>query len=69
MIGDGARTVALRCGDAANDNGAVGSRVESGVLMIARFIGWLIAREAFERASAVNENAPSPYAGEDWETR
>ena len=50
MVWDGARTVALRCGDAANDDGTAESRVESAVLTIARLIGRQIAREAFERA-------------------
>ena len=69
MVGDGARTIALRRGDAANDNGTADSRVESAVLTIARLIGRQIAREAFERTRAVNDNAPTSEAGKDQETR
>ena len=39
MVGDGARTVAPRCGVAANDNEAAESKAESAVLTIARLIG------------------------------
>ena len=69
MIGDGARTVALKRGSAANDNGTADSRVESAVLTIARLIGRQIAREAFEHTRAVNDNAPASAAGEDRESR
>ena len=69
MVGDRARTGALRRGDAANDNGAAESRVESAVLTLARLIGRQIAREVFERASAANDNAPVSEAGDDRETR
>ena len=68
MVGDGARTVAFKRGEAANDNGAAESRVESAMLTIARLIGRQIAREAFERRNAVNDNAPALDAGEDRET-
>ena len=69
MVGDGARTVAFKRGDAANDNGAAESRVESAVLTIARLIGRQIAREEFERPDAVNDNTPASVAGPDRETR
>ena len=65
MIGDGARTIALKRGSAANDVSTAESRVESAVLTIARIIGRQIAREAFERLHAVNDNAPASEAGED----
>ena len=69
MIGDGARTIALRRGEAANDNGAAESRVESAVLTLARLIGRQIAREAFERTETVNDNTLASEAGADRETR
>ena len=69
MIGDGARTIALKRGSAANDDSTADSRVESAVLTIARLIGRQIAREAFERPSAVNDNAPTSDIGKDQETR
>ena len=69
MVGDGVRSIALSCGGAANDNGTAESRVEAAVLTIARLIGRQIAREAPERSGAVNDNAPSPHAGENRETR
>ncbi len=56
-FGNGARTIALRCGDAVNDNGTTESRVESAVLTIARLVGRQIAREALERRGAVPEVA------------
>ena len=53
----------------ANDDGAAESRVESAVFTTARLIGRQIAREAFERSGAANDNALSPDAGEDREIR
>ena len=69
MIGDGARTIALKRGNAANDDSTAASRVESTVLTVARIIGRQIAREAFEGTRAVNDNAPTLEAGKDQETR
>ena len=69
MVGNGARTIAVKRGSAANDDSTADSRVESTVLTIARIIGRQIAREAFERARAVNDNAPASEAGKDQETR
>lgn len=45
---------------AANDNGNVDTRVrvDAAVLTIARLIGRQIAREAFERLKAANDNDP-----------
>ena len=59
MIEDEARTVALRLGTAANDNGSAESRVESAMLIITRLIDRQIAREAYERLNAINDNPPS----------
>ena len=44
---------------AANDNGnsAASGRIETAVLTIARLIGRQMAREAFERLRAANDNA------------
>ena len=46
---------------AANDNGNGNARVriDAAVLMIARLIGRQMAREAFERLEASNDNDPS----------
>ena len=65
MVRDGARTIAVKRGSAANDDSTADSRVESAVLTLARIIGRQIAREAFEPARAVNDNAPASEAGED----
>jgi len=46
---------------AANDNsnGEPGSRIDAAVLRIARLIGRQMAREAFERLNAANDNYPT----------
>jgi len=46
---------------AANDNGNAETRrrIDAAVLRIARLIGRQMAREAFERMSAANDNPPS----------
>jgi len=51
---------------AANDNGnsAASGRIDAAVLTIARLIGRQMAREAFERLRAANDNA-SPERCED----
>jgi hypothetical protein len=45
---------------AANDNGNGNTsvRIDAAVLMIARLIGRQMAREAFERLKAANDNEP-----------
>jgi hypothetical protein len=45
---------------AANDNGNAEARrrIDAAVLRIARLIGRQMAREAFERLSATNDNRP-----------
>ena len=69
MVGDGARTIVLRRGEAANDDGTAESRVESAVLTIVRLIGGQIAREEFERPEAVKDNTSALQADVDRETR
>jgi hypothetical protein len=64
MIEDEDSPLGPRLGDAANDNGAAGTRLEAAVLTIARQIGRQIAREEFERLSAANDNRPAPKADE-----
>ena len=54
---------------AANDNGTAAARLDAAVSTIARLIGRQIAREAFERLSAANDNRPAPKADKDEETR
>lgn len=51
---------------AANDNGNAETRrrIDAAVLRIARLIGRQMAREAFERLRAANDNRP-PEAPED----
>jgi hypothetical protein len=51
---------------AANDNGnsAASGRIDAAVLTIARLIGRQMAREAFERLKAANDN-DSPERCED----
>ena len=51
---------------AANDNGNAEARlrIDAAVLRIARLIGRQMAREAFERLSAANDNRP-PEPPED----
>lgn len=41
-----------------NDNGDVRVRIDAAVLTIARLIGRQMAREAFERREAANDNDP-----------
>ena len=41
---------------AANDNGTAATRIDAAVLTLARLIGRQMAREAFERLSAANDN-------------
>lgn len=46
---------------AANDNADARPRIDAAVLRIARLIGRQMAREAFERLSAANDNrTPEP---------
>lgn len=51
---------------AANDNGnaEAQSRIDAAVLRVARLIGRQMAREAFERLNATNDNRPAE-ASED----
>ncbi|NIA72038.1 hypothetical protein HBA54_25895 [Pelagibius litoralis] len=51
---------------AANDNGTAETRLDTAVLTLARLLGRQIAREAFERLSAANDNR---QAGDDREAR
>lgn len=58
MIEDEDRAAADAQGPAANDNGNTKSLllIDAAVLRIARLIGRQIAREAFERQTAANDN-------------
>ena len=49
---------------AANDNAAAGVRIDRAVRTLARLLGRQVAREAFERLIAANDNRP-PEAGQD----
>ena len=64
MIEDDERP-ALDTVTAANDNAAAtGARIDKAVLTLARLLGRQMAREAFERLTAANDNRP-PEAGQD----
>lgn len=63
MIEDDERPV-LDTVTAANDNAAAGARIDRVVLILARLLGRQMAREAFERLTAANDNRP-PEAGKD----
>lgn len=65
MIEDEDSPLGPRLSDAANDNGAAGTKLDAAVLTIARLIGRQIAREEFERLSAANDNRPAPKADEE----
>lgn len=54
---------------AANENGTAETRLDATVLTLARLIGRQMAREAFERLSAANDNRQAPKADNDQETR
>jgi hypothetical protein len=60
MIEDGDHATDDLQPPAANDNGnaEVLPRIDAAVLRIARLIGRQMAREAFERLSAANDNRP-----------
>jgi hypothetical protein len=58
MIEDEDRAADDRPPPAANDNRNAQVRIDSAVLTIARLIGRQIAREAFERLKAANDNSP-----------
>lgn len=60
MIGDDDRAADDAQPPAANDNGNGNARVriDAAVLTIARLIGRQMAREAFERLKAANDNKP-----------
>ena len=66
MIKDENRAAADAPPLAANDNGNgdTSVRIDAAVLTIARLIGRQMAREAFERLKAVNDNDP-PERRED----
>jgi hypothetical protein len=66
MIEDEDRTADDLQPPAANDNGNAEAqpRIDAAVLRIARLIGRQMAREAFERLSAANDNRP-PEPPED----
>ncbi len=68
MIEDEDRLIAPASRAATNDNGGPEGRIEAAVLPIANLLGRQIAREAFERAGAVNDDTPPTRAGEDQET-
>jgi hypothetical protein len=63
MIEDDERP-ALDTVTAANDNAAAGARIDKAVLTLARLLGRQMAREAFERLTAANDNRP-PEPGKD----
>ncbi len=54
---------------AANDNGTAETRLDTAVLTLAHLIGRQMAREAFERLSAANDNQQAPKADNDQEAR
>ena len=66
MIEDEDRAADDTTPPAANDNGSgdVRVRIDAAVLTIARLIGRQMAREAFERLEAANDNDP-PERRED----
>ncbi|MPZ42323.1 MAG: hypothetical protein GEV05_02775 [Betaproteobacteria bacterium] len=59
------RPIGPRRTAAANDNGTAAAKIDAAVLRIARLLGRQIAREEFERRSAVNDNRPAPEADEE----
>jgi hypothetical protein len=58
MIEDEERTNDGGQQPAANDNGEARVRIDAAALTIARLIGRQMAREAFERLKAANDNDP-----------
>ena len=62
MVKDEDSTPEPRSGNAANDNGAGQTKLDTAVLTISRLIGRQMAREAFEQLSAANDNQPAPKA-------
>jgi hypothetical protein len=64
MIEDEDRAADDTSPPAANDNGEARVRIDAAALTIARLIGRQMAREAFERLEAANDNEP-PQRCED----
>ncbi|PWC31826.1 hypothetical protein [Azospirillum sp. TSO22-1] len=48
---------------AANDNAAAGARIDRAALILARLLGRQMARDAFERLKAANDNRPPDSGG------
>jgi len=47
----------------ANDNTAAGARIDRATLILARLLGRQMARDAFERLTAANDNRLSDSGG------
>ena len=56
MPEDETHPTASKGGTAANDSGTAETRLNAAVLTLARLIGRQMARDAFERLSAANDN-------------
>ncbi|TWA58590.1 hypothetical protein FBZ82_1334 [Azospirillum brasilense] len=48
---------------AANDNAAAGARIDRAAVILARLLGRQMARDAFERLKAANDNRPPDSGG------
>lgn len=48
---------------AANDNAATGAQIDRAALILARLLGRQMARDAFERLTAANDNRPPDSGG------
>lgn len=59
MPEDETHPTASKGGTAANDTGAAATRLDAAVLTLARLIGRQMARDAFERLNAANDNSPT----------
>lgn len=47
----------------ANDNATAGARIDRAALILARLLGRQMARDAFERLTAANDNRPPDSGG------
>ena len=59
MPEDETHPTASKGGTAANDSGTAETRLDAAALTLARLIGRQMAREAFERLNAANDNRPT----------
>ena len=57
MPEDESHAAASKGGTAANDSGTAAAKVDATVLTLARLIGRQMARDAFERLNAANDNS------------